>query len=96
MNRTIIAAIGVFAMLALSLPTFARDRQARSEFTRSNPCPVTGRSSGACPGYQVDHRIPLAAGGADRPHNMQWLSVEQHKAKTRSERQSCVYGCGVR
>jgi 5-methylcytosine-specific restriction endonuclease McrA len=46
---------------------------------------VTGRPSGACPGYQVDHRVSLSKGGADDPSNMQWLSTQEHKAKTASE-----------
>ena len=64
------------------------------KFKSMNPCPSTGRRSGACPGYDIDHRVPLAAGGADRTSNMQWLSKSAHKAKTRAERKSCVYGCG--
>ena len=76
--------------------TEARERSAsaKSEFKQSNPCPSTGRHGGACPGYEIDHRRPLATGGADHHSNMQWLSKEQHKVKTRYERQTCVYGCG--
>jgi len=70
-----------------------RSAAAVAEFKQSNPCPATGSSRGACPGYEVDHRKPLAAGGADRPSNMQWLSKSQHRAKTASERRACVYGC---
>ena len=73
-----------------------RSQAALGSFKRSNPCPSTGRSSGACPGYQVDHIRPLAAGGADHKSNMQWLSTSAHKAKTRAERKSCAYGCGRR
>ena len=58
-----------------------RSREARAEFVRSHPCPSAGRTRGACPGYQVDHRQALACGGADDPSNMQWLSTAQHKAK---------------
>jgi 5-methylcytosine-specific restriction endonuclease McrA len=36
--------------------------------------------------YQIDHRIPLSKGGADPPSNMQWLTTQQHKAKTAQER----------
>ena len=32
-------------------------------------------------GYQVDHIVPLCAGGPDTPENMQLLSIEEHKAK---------------
>jgi len=28
-------------------------------------------------------------GGDDAPHNMQWLTVEQHKAKTKREARLC-------
>lgn len=66
-----------------------RSRAARAEFQRSNPCPVTGKARGACPGYQVDHITPLKCNGADAPHNMQWLTVEQHKIKTAREAKEC-------
>jgi len=36
-------------------------------------------------GYQVDHILPLYAGGSDTPSNMQLISTEQHKAKTKSD-----------
>jgi 5-methylcytosine-specific restriction endonuclease McrA len=62
-------------------------------FRKLKPCPATGRKKGACPGYEIDHVVPLAAGGADAPHNMQWLTRKQHREKTRRERQACVYGC---
>ena len=71
-----------------------RSASAKSEFKQENPCPSTGGRSGGCPGYQIDHRQPLAAGGADHKSNMQWLSVEDHKAKTKYERHTCTYGCG--
>jgi 5-methylcytosine-specific restriction endonuclease McrA len=37
------------------------------------------------PGYEVDHKIPLWAGGSDTPGNMQLLTKEQHKAKTKAD-----------
>ena len=45
-----------------------RDPSAYREFRNSNPCTSTGKASGACPGYEVDHRTPLYKGGADRPY----------------------------
>ena len=42
---------------------------------RSTPCPANGRSSGACPGYVVDHKVPLKRGGPDSPANMQWQTI---------------------
>jgi hypothetical protein len=42
------------------------------------------------PGYQVDHKTPLWAGGSDTPSNMQLLTNEQHKAKTKADYQRYV------
>jgi len=44
-----------------------------NHFRRIHPCPSTGLYSGPCPGWQVDHIIPLAACGCDTVDNMQWL-----------------------
>lgn len=58
-----------------------RSSAARSEFVKAHPCPATGRTKGSCPGYHVDHIVPLACGGADAPRNMQWLSAEANLRK---------------
>ena len=63
----------------------ARSQQARSEFKKSHPCPATGKSSGACPGYVIDHVTPLKRGGADSPSNMQWQTTRDAKIKDRTE-----------
>jgi len=42
-----------------------RSAAARDEFRHSNPCPTTGRTSGACPGYVIDHVQALKHGGSD-------------------------------
>jgi hypothetical protein len=62
-----------------------RSSTARTEFKKASPCPATGSSSGACPGYIVDHVQPLKRGGPDRPSNMQWQTKEEAKAKDRWE-----------
>ena len=63
----------------------ARSAQARNDFKRGHPCPSTGKSSGACPGYVIDHVKPLKRGGADRPGNMQWQTTEAAKQKDKVE-----------
>jgi hypothetical protein len=84
----------VFALvccgLALALPsgTSARERRSREvtrEFQREHPCPSTGKTSGACPGYRKDHVVPLACGGAEVVANLQWQTIAAAKAKDRWE-----------
>jgi len=66
-----------------------RSRAEVNAFKHAHPCPSTGKGSGSCPGYIVDHVQPLCAGGPDRPSNMQWQTVADAKAKDRLERQQC-------
>jgi hypothetical protein len=66
-----------------------RSMAAKDTFIREHPCPSTGRASGPCPGYVIDHVIPLACGGPDDPSNMQWQTVADGKAKDKWERKSC-------
>jgi hypothetical protein len=61
-----------------------RSPKAIRNFKKENPCPSTGQVSGSCPGYVVDHIVPLKHGGADKPENMQWLTIENHKEKHRT------------
>jgi len=62
-----------------------RDPRARQAFVKSHPCPSTGKTRGACPGYVVDHIKPLKRGGADAPSNMQWQTTAAAKAKDKWE-----------
>jgi hypothetical protein len=66
-----------------------RSRAARADFQRAHPCPSTGRTSGACPAYVVDHVRPLACGGADAPSNMAWQTTADVRAKDKWERVGC-------
>ena len=90
MNKRALLAIA----LACTLPALAADRSkaVRAEFQRQNPCPSTGATRGACPGYQADHRIAICAGGADRAGNLQWLTIDDHKRKTKRDVMECRSG----
>jgi len=67
-----------------------RSREVTREFQREHPCPSTGRTSGACPGYRKDHIKPLACGGPDAVWNLQWQTIADAKAKDRWERRACA------
>jgi 5-methylcytosine-specific restriction endonuclease McrA len=69
-----------------------RDPAQRTAFRKAHACPGTGKTTGACRGYEVDHIKPLCAGGRDSPKNMQWLSVAEHKKKTAKD----MHTCGLR
>ena len=63
----------------------ARSADAKVAFKHQHPCPSTGRGSGACPGFVIDHVVPLKRGGADEPLNMQWQTTAAAKAKDKYE-----------
>jgi 5-methylcytosine-specific restriction endonuclease McrA len=59
----------------------ARSAAVRRAFLRSVPRPA--RCAGTrC---EVDHTIALHCGGSDTVGNLQWLTVAEHRAKTRRE-----------
>jgi len=62
-----------------------RSETARLTFEHHHPCPSTGKTSGACPGYVIDHIVPLKRGGDDAPGNMQWQTRDAAKANDRWE-----------
>lgn len=76
-------------LLSTGAADATRSPTLRAEFMRLNPCPSTGATRGACPGWQVDHREALVCGGRDELGNLQWLTVAEHKAKTKVEVKLC-------
>jgi hypothetical protein len=88
MEIFVIAAILTLTSLEVSAE-YRRSYKAKASFKYSNPCPSTGRYKGSCPGYVIDHVIPLACGGADEPRNMQWQTKAEAKAKDKWERKGC-------
>ena len=50
-----------------------------------------GLTYGACPGWVVDHLVPLCAGGADAPGNMAWQRADEATRKDTIERQLCAF-----
>ena len=73
-------------------PTTAKTERgttARATFKKLHPCPSTDQPVGPCPGWIVDHIVPLCADGADHPDNMQWQTAEAARAKDNDERTRC-------
>jgi hypothetical protein len=86
---------GLIIALAVALvcagPLSAKEhRSPEREFQREHPCPSTGKTSGACPGYRKDHIKALACGGPDAVWNMQWQTIAEAKAKDRWEPKTCA------
>lgn len=84
-----LAALCAIALVSQLAHSATRSSAAIAEFKRQQPCPITEKRRGPCPGYQIDHVTPLKCGGPDSPSNMQWLTVEDHKAKTKREARLC-------
>lgn len=63
-----------------------RRKAVLNAFKQYHPCPANGQTSGPCPGWYMDHVIPLACGGCDSVNNLQWLPEAQWKAKSKFER----------
>lgn len=76
--------------------TIIRRSAVRDAFRRQNPCPSTGLTTGACPGWAIDHVRPLDSCGCDSVNNLQYLPVAIKSAagtlpKDRWERR--IYKC---
>lgn len=79
----------MFLMASLAEARIDRSASEVRAFRHDNPCPATHRRLGACPGWQVDHTVPLCAGGVDKRTNMSWLSTDDHKWKTFVDVREC-------
>ncbi len=92
LNRVFLfAALPCYVALApyLAMAREYRSSTVKHEFQRQHPCPSTGRTTGACPGYIKDHIRALDCGGPDSIANMQWQTIADAKAKDRWERNGC-------
>jgi hypothetical protein len=59
----------------------ARSDKVIAAFKKQWACPATGKHTGACKGWAIDHVVPLDCGGIDAVSNMQWLPDEIKSAQ---------------
>lgn len=81
--------IAYFALSTDASAEYARSKKVLREFVKQQACPATGLHRLPCKGWQIDHIIPLKCLGLDDPENLQWLTIEDHKAKTKREAREC-------
>lgn len=90
--NNVLTLILAISLLSVNFNTYAkqhRSTSAKNAFKHEHPCPANGNTKGACPGYVIDHIVPLACGGPDNPINMQWQTVIDGKIKDRFELGMC-------
>jgi hypothetical protein len=93
MPTALLISAALAASIVLPISPSAKEHRSASvkrEFQLTHPCPATGRTSGACPGYVKDHVLPLACGGPDAVANLQWQTIRDAKAKDKWETKRCA------
>lgn len=68
-----------------------RGTKAPAEFRKYTACPATNKFTGPCPGYIMDHMVPLRCNGPDVATNLQWQTRAESDAKDRWEGQCWRY-----
>lgn len=93
MKYVVSAILMIFAATFLDAASTTRSYKARADFTKANACPSTHLNKLPCPGYVIDHIVPLDCGGHDTPANMQWQTKAESLAKDKWERNlpSCAH-----
>lgn len=80
----------------------ARNEHIVKSFKLHNPCPATGKIQVTCPGYIVDHILPLCAYGDDIEDNLQWQTKVESLKKDKLENKQCkdiksvINKCGIK
>jgi len=81
--------------LCVILPTSASAKEHRSalvkhEFQLTHPCPSTGRTNGACPGYVKDHIVPLASEVLTHPRTCSGSPSRRRKRRISGKRRAVL------
>ena|SRR5216683_381759 len=87
--------------LAFAVPVYAacpivkRSSTVLRHFRESHPCPSTGQTTGACPGWVLDHGVPLCLAGqrGDIEWNIHWQDEANATLKDALEKDLCRKLC---
>src|SRR3954464_15984138 len=74
-----------FADAVASQTEYPRSRTVARAFQKTHPCPSTGLTTAACPGFIKDHIVALCDGGPDTVANLPWQTIAAARAKDRTE-----------
>lgn len=85
-----VALVALLLVAAEAAAGTPRDPATVRAFRATHPCPLTGKTTGPCNGWVVDHMYPLCAGGTDTVDNMQWQTRTMSFSKDRVERELCA------
>jgi len=77
-------------LLLIAAVAHARDPKQVAAFRKDHPCPSTGKTTGVCNGYVIDHVWSLCLGGPDIPENMKWQTDVESYLKDVFERDMCA------
>ena len=90
MKLLTVLALAAATLLATNADAIThRSHKARLDFAHTHVCPSTGQYKLPCPGYVIDHVIPLCAGGPDQPSNMAYQEYRASLLKDKLERRQC-------
>ena len=62
---------------------------AQAEFQRLHPCPANDARASDCPGYVIEHVVPLCLGGPDVAYNLRWQTVAEAKMNEVRDTRRC-------
>jgi len=92
MHRSALRGLAITALLIFGGPAAQAEllsRQNVRAFRQGHPCPLTGLTHNACPGWAVALVTPRCAAGTDDPANMQWLTTAAADAKRDADARQC-------
>jgi hypothetical protein len=83
------AALSLLAFGSQAVDAVSPGAVAQAEFQRLHPCPANDARAGSCPGYVIEHVVPLCLGGPDVAYNLRWQTVDEAKMNEVRDTRRC-------